>query len=360
MGIIRLMVLLFVSNRILWGEFILDIPKNITTYQLEHIVRNGWSEENRTLNRLIVEHAEKVMPELTKRISRPYIKGKTTLENPFQVPTILLRKEDYQFIIAYTKYLESKGSVDTSLKMYTAILRGLKHTKDDSLLYVIYTLVAEGIVREGVDQLLKTDIDFSKHSHYLEQIEHLLTKDTSAFFEAMEREKKALSIAWSQDLYRKFVVEKYHTDYSNLMKDISKKIEKYNYFLYKEMFKAMKKETPEAIKTYAKQIRWKQKMLESFQSRIRFYLSALWVNIKSSLGMEVEDFGYMSQYLAQTLVCVATPKIEAIYTEYLEHIQKNKQFIANLKKLQQYKPYGKPTQSNIKSAISSAIKKSSL
>jgi hypothetical protein len=99
----------------LWADFSLDIPQNIDVTELERIVKNGWDEDNKTLNDLIVSNAERVMPEILEKIKKPILKGIVTKEDTEPLPIMQLVRRDYWFIVAYGKYLEYKGHRSESL-----------------------------------------------------------------------------------------------------------------------------------------------------------------------------------------------------------------------------------------------------
>ena len=192
----KIIQLFLLFSLILWAEFKLDIPETIDVKQLENIVKYGWNEDNKTLNDLIVSNAERVMPEILDKIKKPFKKVKITKENKFPIPKIFLRREDYQFMVAYTKYLEYKNNIDASLALNIQMLKGLKNIEDTSMLSVIYSLVAEQTVREGLSQLTSTRKNFKSKYQLYEDIKNLLTIETRAIFKAIEGEKKFLSDAW--------------------------------------------------------------------------------------------------------------------------------------------------------------------
>ncbi len=314
-----------------WADFKLDVPKTINVTQLEAIVKNGWNEDNKTFNDLIVSNAERVMPEILEKIKKPFEKKKNTKENYLLAPKINLRREDYWFIVAYTKYLEVDGNIDKSLKLNIEILKGLKNIEDTSMLSVIYSLVVEEIVRDGLSQLLTTRKEL-KNTILFKEIPHLLTLETSAFFTAMKRERDVLL---NIDLYRntkeKYLAQEVGKNYKFFIEDIQKYIKIYQNSFYQKMFDAMKKETPEAIDIYEKEMIKMRKSHTSNINSIHFLASTLWIKIKSLLGVEIKDFGYASQYIAHSLVFVAMPKLTLTYKDYLNHIKKNKLFLEKLK-----------------------------
>jgi len=86
----------------------------------------------------------------------------------------------------------------------------------------------------------------------------------------------------------------------------------------------------EAMKNYEDKIKLERKQFMGVSSKIKLFASGLLVKIKSLLGIEIRDFGYVSEYMARQLVCVATPKINQIYLDYLQHIEKNIKLIKKL------------------------------
>ncbi|GEM_PF-3125508 len=329
MKIIKLFLLF---SFVLWAEYKLDIPQNIDVSQLKNIVKNGWNDSNKTLNDLIVSNAQRVMPEIQEKIKNPFQKTERTKENSVPVPKINLRREDYLFIVAYTKYLEFNDNIDTSLALNINMLKGVKNIEDTSMLRVIFSLVVEQTVRAGLSQLLSTHKELKNKSLLFEQLPNLLTLDTSAFFIAMEGERDfLLNMNLYKDSKEKYLAKQVGKNYKFLMKDVQHYVELYQNDFYNKMFDAMKKETPEAMNIYEKEMNEMKKEHMNNINSIRFFASSLWIKIKSLLGIEIKDFGYFSQYLAYTLVYVATPKINEIYLDYLQHIQKNKLFLEKFK-----------------------------
>ncbi len=331
MKIIKLFLFLSLG---LWAEFKLDIPQSIEVSQLEKIVKNGWNDSNKTLNDLIVLNAERILPKSLEKLEKPVLKGLAIKDEYFSIPKINLRREDYFFIVAYSKYLEFNDDIDKSLDLNIKILKGLKNIDDTSMLSVIYSLVVEQIVRDGLTQLLSKPKNLKNKSILVKELPNLLTLDTSAFFKAMEEEQKFLPKVWDESAYQEFVVKKYGINYPNFMMDISRKVKIYNDLFYKKIFDAMKKEIPEAIDVYEQERDEMRKEHMSNINYIHFFVSSLWVKMKSLAGVEIKDFGYVSQFIVHNLVYVAMPKLALTYKDYLKHIKKN---IVFLEKLKNYK-----------------------
>ncbi|PTB83415.1 hypothetical protein C9926_03040, partial [Sulfurovum lithotrophicum] len=157
MKIIKLFLLL---SFVLWADFKLDIPQNIDVTELEKIVKNGWSEDNKTLNDLIVSNAKRVMPEILEKIKKPVLKGKVTEDNPFPMSRVLLNRDDYYFILAYCKYLEVIKNEKDLLNLYLKSLVGLNNIPPENLLNIIYHIIIEKMIvmnlqknRNNIDEL---------------------------------------------------------------------------------------------------------------------------------------------------------------------------------------------------------------
>ena len=329
---VKIIKLFFLLCLGVWADFELSIPKSINVIQLESIVKNGWNDTNKTLNDLIVTTAKSIMPEILEKIEKPFEKKKNTKENYLLAPKINLARDDYKFIVAYSKYLEFNDDINKSLALNIDILKGIQNIEDTSLLSVIYSLVVEQIVREGLSQLLTAHKEL-KDTTLFRNILSLLTLDTRAFFIAMKRERDVLL---NIDLYRnvkeKYLAQEVGKNYKFLMEDVHHYIVVYQNDFYQKMFAVMKKETAEAMSVYENEMQKMKKEHLSTINHLHFTVSALWIKIQSTLGIEVKNFGYVSQYIAHNLVYVATPKINEIYIDYLEHIQKNKIFLKQLKK----------------------------
>jgi len=328
MKIIKLLLLLTFG---LWADFKLDVPNDVNVSQLENIVNNGWNDSNLTLNKWVVSNAQRVMPEILEKIKKPILEVESTDDNLFPTPKLLLGKDDVLLIVAYTKYLERYNKLEEAMKINIKILKGLNNIKDKSMLSLMVRMVFENTVVDSVEQYIDNlDIGKMKSKKLYENINTLLAQTSEGFFAAMEREKSFLSKFAYKELLARYINQDFSMNYKYLMEDVIKKLRIYNDDLYGKMFTAMKIATPEAMKSFEDKIKLERKESMGVVSNVKFFLSGAWVRIKSLLGIEIRDFGYVSERMARQLVCVATPKINQIYLDYLQHIEKNKKLIKKL------------------------------
>ncbi|HIP28498.1 MAG TPA: hypothetical protein EYG82_04920 [Sulfurovum sp.] len=328
MKIIKLLLLLTFG---LWADFKLDIPNDVNVSKLENIVKNGWDDSNVTLNNWIISNAERVMPEILEKIKKPILKVEPTNDNLFSTPKLLLGKDDILLIVAYTKYLEKYNKQEESMKINVEILKGLNTAEDKYMLSIIIRIVFEGIVVDGIEQYIhSSDITKLKNRKSYENINMLLTQTSEGFFVAMKEEQgffpkvsklieKGGTKKDCKDAFETMELEEVGGDCNDLMKDVAKKLTLYNDNLYKRMFIAMKKATPEAMKSFEDKIKLERKQLMGVVSNVKFFVSGVLVKIKSLLGIEIKDFGYVSERMACQLFYVATPKINQTYLDYLQH-----------------------------------------
>lgn len=331
MKIIKLFLLFSLG---LWAEFKLDIPNEINSEQLEYIIEHGWNEQNETLNTFIIKYGEKVLPEAMERIKEPLVKVEPTEENMFPSPKAFLAKDDVMFIVAYTKFLEVQGNIGKSIDINLKILEGVYSVEDESLLSVMFRMVFGDIVIKAIKQSIEDKVyTFEKMVYLHNQMKTFVILDTKSFFTAMMLEKKSLSDLSSNALLKqRYVEEQVGKSYKYLMEDVNKKVGELSNIFYKKMFTAMKKATPESMKQYDDEIQKDKEIYLSTRSSIRFFFSASFARVKSIFGIEVRDFGYMSEHMAGAIVGAATPRISGLYLEYLKHIENNQNFLIDFEK----------------------------
>lgn len=218
MKIVKLFLLLCLG---VWASFKLDIPKSIDVTQLEAIVKNGWNEDNKTLNNLIVSTAERVMPEIKKYINKPI------LDNTWN---ILVTRDDYMFILAYIKYLEFEKKHNIALKMYQSILNGLNHIQTDNMIDVIYHVYIERLTIKALRVSMKNDIYTAHEIKTI--IKPVLMLDCSLILNAFQTEANMSGQMLNRGLSLKLTsLEK------NNLNEISRKLKKLHENFYTECYR---------------------------------------------------------------------------------------------------------------------------
>jgi len=221
MKIIKLILLLTIG---IWAEFKLDISNKIDISQLENIVKNGWNDSNDTLNYLIISNAEKVMPEILKRIKKPVLKGVVTKDDSFPMPRILLNRDDYYFILSYCKYLEFSKNIEGALNLYLKSLKGLNSIVDKSMLSAIFHLSIEKLIVLSLKENQKYLKNLDKAS-----LKKELILNTNILKDVLETERKMMfQILLLDETLPKNIpvlIDKYNKDYSKTYMEIGNKKE---------------------------------------------------------------------------------------------------------------------------------------
>lgn len=322
MKIIKLFLLITFG---LYAEFNLDVPNDINTSLLKKITKNGWNDSNKTLNTFIIKHGEKIMPEAMEKINKPLKKVEPSENNLFPVPKLLLSREDYLFILAYVKYLEYKEKPDEALNIYIEILKGLKNTKDRSMINILLHAVIEEITILGLkDALDKNIFSESMKKRLKSEIKNLLTLDTKAFFIALDGEKefilKAYEVSRQDD-------EDTTEEYDKLMLEVEKHLNDYVDLYFGKMYVAMKQKTPQALKKFEDYMDKEREEFSSMKNRAFMFLYYVKTKIRNLLMLGNESYGFMSKYMGQTIALVGIPRVKRIYLEYLDTIEENKKFL---------------------------------
>ncbi len=182
MKIIKLFLLLSLG---VWAGFKLDIPKYIDVTQLENVVNNGWNEDNKTFNDLIILNVEQMMPMILEKIKKPVLRGIVTKKDISPTPKILLSRDDYLLIFAYCKYLEFNNEIDRALNLYMTSLIGLNNIGDKTMLSTIFHLVIEEMI---VDNLKRNTMVMSKLEYA--KLEKILILNTDILRDALREEQK--------------------------------------------------------------------------------------------------------------------------------------------------------------------------
>ena len=296
MKIIKLFLLL---SLMLCADFKLDIPQNIDVTELERIVKNGWDEDNKTLNDLIVSNAERVMPEILEKIKKPILKGIVTKEDTEPLPIMQLVRRDYWFIVAYGKYLEYKGHRSESLNLYLTGLEGLKNIDDESLLSLIYHLSIEMILVDAIEQNIIKNNNFEK-IYLQEKLEKLLILDTSILCKALDNERLTMAKLLSRDVTITLKIRKY----------IGKISQEYNKKLCR-------------LKTKKDFLNF-EKELNIVQNKVNFAFTN-WVDKKiiPSLNLNRDE-------LIAVYIFLQAPPRSIFIQEVRESIKRNKKFLESL------------------------------
>ena len=332
MKIIKLFLLLSLG---LWSEFKLDIPQDINVSQLENIVENGWNNSNKTLNNLIVSYAERMMPEILKKIKKPILHGIVTSDNPFPPVRILLNKDDYIFIVSYIKYLEKMGQINKSKELYILLFEGMGSIKDKSILTVLFYIVNEKIVTDSLLNGINNYRYTSKIKSELEEkIQGQLILNYTKYDDAIEYEKKNVLKMTKTRFFR--TPEEDSVGYIKLMTEVYDVLEENLNVYFRKMVIAInttiKEKSERAINQFNIYIKEEKEIHMSFSNETMFALSTGKIKIKNFLGLENKTYGYMSKFTGKTIALIAIPKVGSTPLEFVKLVEKNKKLLGELKR----------------------------
>lgn len=328
MKIIKLFLLLSLG---LWAEFKLDIPNEINCEQVQYIVANGWNDKNETLNTFIIKYGETVLPEAMQRIKKPLIYAEPSKNDILPTPEILLGRDDYFFILAYVKHLESEGDLDVALNTYIEILKGLNNTDDDSLLNLILHLTIEEMTITGLNESLNKNI-FSQHmkTKLKNEINDFLILDTKDILIAIEGEKESILKAIAISLATETSAKDISYEYKKYTSEIHEHWKKYTILYFDRMKTVMEQESPDPLKEFELFIDREKEERDSLKNKILFLLSSSKAKIKNFLLIGNESYGFASQDLGQSLALSSLPNMVPFYVDYLELIRKNEKLLSSL------------------------------
>ncbi len=329
----RIIKLFLLFTFALWADFKLDIPNDINTSLLKNIVENGWDESNVTLNNFIIKNIERVMPEIREKIKKPILKVKPTEDEPFPISKIILVKDDYLLIVAYIKYLENEGKFNEAKNLYLEMLKGFNNIQDLTMLNVIFRMVEEGIITDGL--LHAVEKNYYSKTMKIElknSIEKLVLLDVNQYFIAIEKEKDFILEASKLSFFR---TEKQDTlEYKKLITEVYKNLEDNINLYFSKMMIAikilMKEKKSKALDKFSKYMSQEKEDHMSFKNKVMFGIVGFIVKIKNMIGIGNESYGFMSKFMGKTLALVAMPKINSTYLEYAELIEKNKKLLKQL------------------------------
>jgi hypothetical protein len=265
------------------------------------------------------------MPEALLKIKKPLLKVEPCKNNKFPVPRFLLTKDDYLFILAYVKYLEYKGDAETPLNIYVEILKGLNNIEDKSMLSVIAQTVFQEVTILGLNDALRKNIfSESMKKRLKSEIKDLLILDTKSFFIALEGEKDFILKAYRSSIEED---ENETQEYFKLMAEVEGHLKDYLELYFGKMYAAMEQKTPNALQEFEVYMDEEREEFSSIKNEALFFLVAGKVKFKNLIILGNESYGFVSKHMAQAIALVSIPRVEKTYLDYLDGIEKNKQFL---------------------------------
>jgi len=338
--LIRKVIIIFMLINLPLLAFKLNVKGKINSKCLTNIIKNGWSDNNKTLNNLIVTNAQKNFNSFNKKVKNFIVikKGRDKYGMPWY-PKFVLDRDDILLMLSYIKYLEKNGRVKEVKNLYVNILNGYKNEKVEpaSGLKVIIDVIYQSFIVDALNQSIKENIyeeSDKKEICFLCKNALLLNKDE--FINAIKTESETINKVWeksSLDDIKKY--SKLGTDYNdlvykNLMEDVGRKIKKFNKFYYKQLFIAIDSEDAKEFDKLNEDIKSEKDNIAGVSGAIVFVSNYLFIKGKILLGVDIKEFGYLSTVIAKTLVISTIPKIKTIFFDYKKQLESNKKLLKEL------------------------------
>ncbi len=298
----------------------LSAAENSTDVALYKIIKNGWSEDNKTLNEEIISYYEKKRPKILKCIKEPF---KDTKLNKFglpELPELVVTYSDYLYIEAYTKYLEKEGKYNESLKINIEILKGLNNTKDDSFVSLIMHIKRESLVRDSLFELIRDNKNFKISKRQFNEIKENLILDKKLLIKVVKQDQN-ISIKYTEITLKYINRRSKKPNSSEFLKSIEKETNRQKQLFFKKVFVFIEKGTPEATSELKKDIKNfiqenKCKSLESFD------------NDKLTITTKEKT---VKMLLCTTTAGTLTDLLFLLHTDYIKTLKENKLLLDRLK-----------------------------
>ena len=298
------------------------IETKITVCQLEKEIKNGWTDTNQTLNKVIIKLGEVEIPSITQKLSKP-LSMDANKSNISDIPKFNLTRDDYTQLFAYSKYLAHIGKKEFVLSFYIESLKGIHNIKDTSLIATIFRLVINNIITKSICYSLKQKEFTNKDKMYLHnKLSKLLILDDYYIISAIKSEKTI------------------NTQQINMMKS-NKNNEKY-LEVYKKEFQKINAEYWDILLNATKtdNLSETQKNEEKRLSKLQFWntLKLFFLNKKMTIYKKIgiplskQDYIKHAKYSAIETLLITRPKLYETCQDYLNMIHDNKKLLKRLSK----------------------------
>ncbi len=180
--------------------------------QFKKVIKNGWSDKNKTLNQKIINLGKIEIPRIIKNLEQP-LKPDENKSSIAPLPKMILDQGDYTKLFAYTRYLESKNKIKEVSNIYIKAYKGVKKIKISSFLPLIYTF----FLNENINKSLNADLNnkiFTKEikNNLYKNLSNLLILDKNRIFTAINAEKN-MSLKLIKMLHKvdgDYIIDKQH------------------------------------------------------------------------------------------------------------------------------------------------------
>ena len=311
----KILKLLLFLALVLHAEYKLNIPKSIHIDTLNKIIEHGWNESNNTQKALIVQKGESQLPSFLVLSKNPIQTVNPSLKTPAPSPKILLGRDDYIFILAYCKYLESIHKEKIAVDIYFKILNGLHGIKDKTLISCIFRIVIESTTIKNIENhILQFKTTEKQKKVFHKELSNILITNKELLCISLKNETLLFKKLLTHDLINKVSPKQIDSSLANSIINESYKLLSSSYSNFCQI--KTRKELIELVKTNNSK---RKKILTSYQK---------WIQQKNKDTPKTEFVKIVSEYL----FTIAHIKVAPLLEDIQDNIKENKRLLEILEK----------------------------
>jgi hypothetical protein len=294
---------------------------------LEKIVKEGWEEQNQTLQTALIKAFQTSGAQIDRKITTPVIYERDDRMPKETFLKIALPRKDLNAILAYTHYLESIGKIEQSIDYRLRIIKAKEKLRKDLMITLIMDMVYDRcLVNAFAFSLEQGYYTTAQQCRIVSVLKKGLNLDKERFFKALESEKEwMLQMNISKEEACKFAPT---LEYKAFLTQLNKYKDLETRRVYKKLESAMRKETPEALKAFDHWAKTERESLLGWEMRAKLYAHAFYVRLYGYFAKpSVDDMDFLAHYIAKMLSYVAMPKLGNTYLDWLKTVKRNHQLI---------------------------------
>ena len=292
--------------------------------QFKKVIKNGWSEDNQTLNQKIIDLGKSEIPRIIKNLEQP-LNPDENKSSIIPFPKFILTRDDYAKLFAYTRYLESKNKIEEIANLYIKSFKGVKQTKSTSYIPLIYIIVINMVINESFNvDLDKNIFDKRRKSILHETLSNILIINKDKLLSAINGESKIT--------YNYINTAKIDGDY--IIDEQHLKIFKKQWAIHESKYHSA---FITAIEngTVEKFIQEKKKKRKSISITTHLKMKLLKLKLKLyhqlSIKIDKQDYITLSDYRIITDLIMNTKAIDNTTRDYFKIVNDNQKLLRELK-----------------------------
>jgi hypothetical protein len=299
--------------------------------QFQKVIQNGWSEDNRTLNQKIINLGNTEVARIIEKLKYPLKSDENSTSIP-PFPQVLINRDDYVKLFAYSKYLESQNKTTELLSIYIKAYQGIYNIEMSSFFPYVFLIALNLEINKSFDSSLRHHIFTKKEKRLLyEKLSSILILNTDKLIETTKAEKNITLyfINNSSKVDGDYAIDKQHL---KIFKKLWRKLaNKY----YSKFISAIKSNTIEKF------IEEKKNNRESISISTHLQMKLLKLKLKLynklSITINKKDYITLSTYTINQDLHMHTKSIDTTIRNYFKLIQENLKLLQLLQQLKEIK-----------------------